>query len=182
MLHSRLGSQNPPSQILKFTGNGKKFLLWIGAEESKASNDTMNFAGPTGLFVDPKTNELYVADACRNRRVIVFDADTGAYKRHWGAYGKRPPDGPSGGQPVEGKYNPDVRSRQFASVHCVTMSRDGLLYVCDRVNNRIQVFQTDGTFVNEVVVAPNSGGMGSTFAIGFSPDQRFLYVADGTNK
>jgi hypothetical protein len=177
-----VGSQNPPSQVLKFTGDGKKFLLRIGTEESKSSNDTANLAGPTGIMVDPKTNEVYITDGYRDRRVIVFDADTGAYKRHWGAYGKKPPDGPSGGQPIEGKYEPDVRSQQFASVHCVAQSRDGLLYICDRVNNRIQVFRTDGTFVKEQVVAPNSGGMGSTFAIGFSPDERFLYVADGTNK
>ena len=95
-------SQNPPSQILKFTGDGKTSLLRLGTEESKSSNDTMNFAGPTGLFVDAKANELYVADGYRNRRVIVFDADTGSYKRHWGAYGKRPPDGPSGDSPLRG--------------------------------------------------------------------------------
>ncbi|HEV8316550.1 MAG TPA: hypothetical protein VGQ10_04040 [Vicinamibacterales bacterium] len=178
-----VGSQNPPSQVLKFTRDGK-FILRIGKEESKSSNDTMSLAGPTGLVVDPKTNELFIADGYRNRRVIVFDADTGAYKRHWGAYGKRPPDGPLGGNPIEGKYDPNVRSQQFATVHCAMQSKDGLLYICDRVNNRIQVFQTNGTFVREGLVAPQTRGFGAVHALAFSPDreQRFLYVADGANK
>ncbi len=175
-----IGTQSPPSQVSKFTRDGK-FLLRIGKEEAKSSNDTMNLAGPTGLFVDSKTNELFVADGYRNRRVVVFDAETGAYKRHWGAYGKRPPDGPQGGEPIEGKYNPNTKSQNFATVHCLTISKDGLVYVCDRVNNRIQVFKTDGTFVNEVVVA-KGGGFGAVHALGFSPDQRFIYVADGQNK
>lgn len=175
-------SQNPPSQVLRFTREGK-FLMRIGKGEAKSSNDTENLAGPTGIVVDPRTNEIYIADGYRNRRVIVFDADTGAYKRHWGAYGKRPPDGPQGGTPIEGPYDPKIRSQNFATVHCLMMSRDNLLYVCDRVNNRIQVFRTDGAYVNETVVA-HSAGFGAVHAIGFSPDpqQRFLYVADAANK
>lgn len=175
-------SQNAPSQVMRFTRNGT-FLMRIGKTESKSSNDTENFAGPTGLWVDAKTNEVFVADGYRNRRVIVFDADTGKYKRHWGAYGKRPPDGPQGGNPIEGPFNPSVRSQHFATVHCLMMSRDGLLYVCDRVNNRVQVFRPDGTFVNEAVIA-TSKGFGAVHAIGFSPDaaQRFMYIADGANK
>ena len=178
-----LDGQSPPSQLLKFTRDGK-FLMRIGKEEAKSSNDTLNLAGPTGLVVDPATNEVYVADGYRNRRVIVFDAETGAYKRHWGAYGKRPLDGPLGGDPIEGKYDPKVRSQQFATVHCVTQSNDRMVYVCDRVNDRIHVFQMDGTFMQEALVAPQTGGFGSVHALGFSPDrdQRFLYVADGANK
>jgi hypothetical protein len=88
--------QNPPSQVLKLTGDGKKVLLRIGREEATSSNDTGNLAGPTGLLVDSKTNELDIADGYRNRRVVVFDAETGAYKRHWGAYGRRPPEGGQG--------------------------------------------------------------------------------------
>lgn len=174
-------NNNAPSQIVKFTKDGK-FLLRIGKQEAASSNDTANFAGPTGMVIDPKRNELFVADGYRNRRVIVLDAETGAYKRHWGAYGKRPPDGPQGGNPIEGKYDPNVRSQQFATVHCIAMSSDGLLYVCDRVNNRIQVFRFDGTFVKEALVAPNTRGFGAVHAIAFSPDQRFLYVGDGANK
>lgn len=176
-----VSSQNPPSQVLKFTRDGK-FLMRIGKEEAKSSNDTVNLAGPTQMFVDPKTNEVFIADGYRNRRVIVFDAATSAYKRHWGAYGKRPPDGPLAGTPIEGDYDPNVRSQQFATVHCAMLSKDGLVYICDRVNNRIQVFRPDGTFVKEGLVAPRTRGFGAVHAIGFSPDQRFLYVADGANK
>jgi sugar lactone lactonase YvrE len=177
-----IDSQTAPSQVMRFTRDGK-FLMRIGQQEAKSSNDPANLAGPTGIWVDPKTNEVYIADGYRNRRVIVFDADTGKYKRHWGAYGKRPPDGPQGGTPIEGEFNPQVRSQNFATVHCIMMSRDGLLYVCDRVNNRIQVFRPDGTYVNEAVIA-QSKGFGAVHAIGFSPDaaQRFIYVADGANK
>ena len=177
-----VGSQSNPSQILRFTRDGT-FLMRIGQQEATSSNDPLNLAGPTGIVVDAETNEVFVADGYRNRRVVVFDADTGVYKRHWGAYGKPPPDGPQGGSPVEGPYDPEVISEQFATVHCLMMSRDGLLYVCDRQNNRIQVFQKDGTFVQEAVIA-TSKGFGAVHAIGFSPEaeQRFLYVGDGANK
>jgi len=128
---------------------------------------------------------VFIADGYRNRRVVVFDANTGAYKRHWGAYGQPPPDGPQSlANLIEGEYDPDYRPEQFFNVHCIAMSRDGLLYVCDRANNRIQVFQTDGTFVQEGFVAPETRAFGAVHAIGFSADeeQQFLYVADGANK
>ena len=182
-----VGNMQDPSQILKFTRDGKRLLLRIGKREAASSNDTTALAGTTGLWVDPNTNELYAADGYRNRRVIVFDADTGAYKRHWGAYGKKPADGPQGGSPVEGDYietirrNPNFKSQQFASVHDVSLSKDGMVYVSDRVNNRIQVFKTDGTYVNELRVS-TGGGFGAAFALAFSPDERFIYLADGQNK
>jgi hypothetical protein len=188
-----------PSPLLKFTRAGK-FVMRIGKEEGKSSNDTTNLAGPTQMIVDPQTNELFLADGYRNRRVIVFDAQTGAYKRHWGAYGHKPPDVPQGSTAVEGgaeyeehmlkggKFTPfwlagpDKRSQNFATVHCVVMSRDRLLYVCDRNNNRLQVFRPDGTFIKEGAIREQTLGSGSVYAIGFSPDQQFMYVADGTNK
>jgi hypothetical protein len=176
-----VGANSAPSQVLKFTRDGK-FIRRFGKEEAKSSNDPQNFAGTTQMFVDSKTNELYVADGYRNRRIVVLDAETGAYKRHWGAYGHKPPDGPQGGNPVEGKYEPNVRSQNFATVHCAIMSKDGLIYVCDRVNDRIQVFKTDGSFVKEGLVGQNAHGFGSVHGLGLSPDQRFLYVADGANK
>jgi DNA-binding beta-propeller fold protein YncE len=154
----------------------------FGESEATSSNDTHGFAGPTQMFVDSKTNELFVADGYRNRRIIVFDADTGAYKRHWGAYGRRPSAESQGGAPIEGPYQPGMKSQNFATVHCAIESKDGLLYVCDRVNDRIQVFKTDGTFIREGFVGANAKGFGSVHALGLSPDQRFLYVADGANK
>ena len=167
------------SMVLKFSQDGK-FLMQIGKPfVGTGSNDLENFKLPAKTLVDPKTNELYVADGYGNRRVIVLDADTGEYKRHWGAYGNEPDD------TQLGPYNPsDPLSKQFRTpVHCVALSDDGLLYACDRANDRIQVFQTDGTYVDEVVVAKDTLGDGSTFDIALSrdPEQRFLYVADGAN-
>jgi DNA-binding beta-propeller fold protein YncE len=175
-----VNNQRSPSQVMKFTRAGK-FLLRLGKEESTSSNDTMNFAGPAGLYVDAMANELYVSDGYRNRRIIVFDADTGAYKRHWGAFGRRPVDPAPG---ANRGSDPAARLQQFVTAHCVTMSRDRLVYVCDRGNNRIQVFQPDGTYVREMRVAPDTKGIGSVHALAFSADedQRFLYVGDGANK
>ncbi len=166
------------SMVLKFTQSGK-FLMQIGKPgKSKGSNDTANLRLPAKTLVDPKTNELYVADGYGNRRVIVYDADTGAYKRHWGAYGHKPDDTP---QPP---YKPsDPPAQQFRNpVHCVVLARRRL-GVCDRTNDRIQVFKTDGTFVKEVFIARNTLVDGSVFDIALSrdPDQKFLYVADGSN-
>src|SRR5262249_40565787 len=141
------------------------------------SNDTTALGKPAGATVDPKTNELYIADGYGNRRVIVFDATTGAYKRHWGAYGKKPDDSVKEPGCVEG-----AKATQFNVPHAVRVSRDGLVYVSDRANCRIQVFKTDGTYVNEVFL--KMAPPGSTFDIDFSVDkeQRFLYSLDGWNK
>ena len=123
-------------------------------------------------------NEVYVADGYGNRRVIVFDADTGAYKRHWGAYGKKPDD------TDPGPYDPAAPMPQvFRTVHCAQIANDGLVYVCDRANDRIQVFRKDGTFVKEAQIAKNTLGDGVIFDIAFSRDtpQRHAFVADGAN-
>lgn len=167
------------NMVLKFTQDGK-FLKQIGKpHSSKGSNDVQNLRLPAKTFVDPKTNELYVADGYGNHRVIVFDADTGKYKRHWGAYGHKPNDDDPG------PYKPNAPlAQQFRNpVHCAQLSHDDLLYVCDRVNDRIQVFKPDGTFVREKIVEPKTLGSGSVWDIAFSndPAQRFLYVADGEN-
>ncbi len=178
---SRMGGVGPvhDSMVLKFTQSGK-FLMQIGKpNRSKGSNDLENLRLPAKTLVDPKTNELYVADGYGNRRVIVFDAETGRYKRHWGAYGHKPDD------TQLPPYNPkDPPSQQFRTpVHGLALSQDGLLYVCDRTNDRIQVFRTDGSFVKETFIEKNTLGDGSTFDVALSrdPRQRFLYVADGSN-
>jgi len=168
------------NEILKFTQDGK-FLMQIGKPgQSKGSNDINNLKGPAKLFIDQKTNELYVADGYGNHRVIVFDAETGKYKRHWGAYGKKPND-----ENVP-PYNPsDPPAQQFRNpVHCVELANDGLLYVCDRSNDRIQVFKPDGTFLKEIFVAKNTMGDGSVWDIAFSkdPQQKYIYLADGANE
>jgi DNA-binding beta-propeller fold protein YncE len=168
------------NEILKFTQDGK-FLMQIGKPGmSKGSNDIDNLKGPAKMFVDRKTNELYVADGYGNHRVIVFDADSGKYKRHWGAYGKKPDD------TNLGNYNPDAPvAQQFRNpVHCAELSNDNLLYVCDRVNDRIQVFKPDGSFVKEVFIAKRTLGDGSVWDIAFSkdPQQKYIYLADGANE
>jgi hypothetical protein len=178
------GSAKEDNQILKFTNTGK-FLMQIGhAGKNRGSNDTENVGGPAGLFVYPKTNELFVADGYFNHRVIVFDAQTGAYKRHWGAYGKRPDDGykfPPRAQLVQGEPQPQFNN----PVHAVVVSNDELVYVADRTNNRLQVFRLDGTFVKETFIARTTlqaEGTVHSFALSPDKDQKFLYVLDGSNK
>jgi DNA-binding beta-propeller fold protein YncE len=168
------------NMILKFTQDGK-FLMQIGKpSQSKGSNDVDNLKGPAKMFIDKATNDLYVADGYGNRRVIVFDADTGKYRRHWGAYGHKPDD------TNIGPYNPDAPiAQQFRNpVHCAELSNDLLLYTCDRVNDRIQVFKPDGTFVKEMIIAKRTLGDGSVWDIAFSkdPQQKYIYLADGSNE
>jgi hypothetical protein len=165
--------------VLKFDRHGK-FLLQIGKPyRSKGSNDTANLRLPAKIFEDPKRQEIYVADGYGNHRVIVFDRDTGKYKRHWGAYGKKPSDADLG------DYHPgSPPAQQFRNpVHCAVLSNDDLLYVCDRVNDRIQVFRPDGAFLKEAFLEKQTLGSGSVWDIAFSkdPQQKFLYVADGEN-
>ena len=132
------------------------------------------------IFVDPKTNEAYIADGYQNKRVVVIDADSGKFKRYWGAYGNKPDDTDLG------RYDPKAPpAQQFRTpVHCADLSNDGLLYVCDRPNDRIQVFKADGTFVKETFIARNTLGDGSTWDVAFSkdPQQKYLYLADGKNE
>ncbi len=168
------------SMVMKFTQDGK-FLTQIGKSGAKLdSNDTGNLGLPAKMYVDPKTDELYVADGYGNKRIIVFDAETGKYKRHWGAYGNKPDD------TNLGPYNPDdPPAKQFRNpVHCAELSNDGLLYVCDRPNDRIQVFKPDGTFVKEVMIEKNTRGDGSVWDIAFSKDprQKYIFLADGANE
>ena len=167
------------TMILKFTQAGK-FLMQIGKPgQSKGSNDVENLRRPAKIFVDKQTNEVYVADGYGNHRVIVYDADTGKYKRHWGAYGNKPED------TNLGPYNPDAPpAQQFRNpVHCAELSVDRLLYVCDRANDRVQVFKTDGTFVKEGFVNKRTLGSGSAWDIAFSRDaqQKYIYLTDGEN-
>jgi len=170
------GNEPPDAQILKFTRDGK-FLLQIGRSgESKGNADTKNLGQPADTSVDPVTNEVWVADGYRNHRVIVFDAETGAYKRHFGAYGKPPDDGPVPRFVLAPGVAPPPK---YGLVHCVKIANDGLVYVCDRVHDRIQVFRRDGTYVTEKILTPEVPGAVSN-DIAFSPDreQRFIYVTD----
>jgi hypothetical protein len=176
-----IGGNGPKdTNILKFSKSGK-FLLQIGHHgKTGGSNDTENLNRPAGIYVYPKTNEVFVADGYGNRRVIVFDADTGAYKRHWGAYGNKPDDTVPRTRVYDGPG-----PAQFNTVHGIRISNDGLVYVGDRVNNRIQVFTPEGKFVKEgFIERKTSTPEGTAFDVAFSADkgQQFLYVSDGSNK
>jgi DNA-binding beta-propeller fold protein YncE len=194
------GGGEKDAQILKFTRQGR-FVLQIGRKgQNQGSNDTANLGAAANMVVDDASNELYVADGYVNHRVIVFDATTGAYRRHWGAYGKVPDDTyfTSAGERLPSPFSGAVQNEnrpsqydpngppppQFRIVHVVRISNDGLVYVCDRTNDRIQVFRKDGTFVTEQFIAPETLGSGSVWDIGFSTDpaQTYMVVPDGTNQ
>ena len=194
------GGGEKDAQILKFTRAGK-FVMQIGRKgRGRGSNDVENLGGAANFEIDRQNNELYVADGYVNHRVIVFDATSGAYKRHWGAYGKRPDDSyfTNAGEKLPSPFSGAVQHEnkpsqydpngppppQFRIVHSVRIARDGLVYVCDRTNDRLQVFRKDGTFVKEVFIAKQTLGSGSVWDLSFSTDpaQTYLIINDGTNQ
>jgi DNA-binding beta-propeller fold protein YncE len=176
-----IGGNDPKdAHVLKFSRSGQ-FLLQLGKpEQNQGSNDPVNFWRVAKISIDAEANEAYISDGYGNKRVVVIDMATGARKRYWGAYGARPDDTDLG------PYDPSAEpAKQFRNpVHCAEPSRDGFVYVCDRVNDRIQVFRKDGTFVNEIRVAPETRGAGSVWDIAFSqdPGQSYIYLADGLNE
>jgi DNA-binding beta-propeller fold protein YncE len=187
------GNGQDDAHVLKFTRSGK-FIAQYGksgfhraASWTKEkpvyeghSNDMDNFGRVAKIFIDPKANEAYLADGYLNKRVAVVDIDSGKIKRYWGAYGSKPDD------TNLGRYNPDAPpAKQFRNpVHCAELSNDGFVYVCDRPNDRIQVFTKDGKFVKEQFVEKQTLSDGSVWDIAFSKDpaQQFLYMADGANE
>jgi hypothetical protein len=138
------GNGERDGQVLKFSQTGQ-FALQIGRPASgAASNDATRLGRPTDVAVDVDAGEAFVSDGYGDRRVIVFDAQTGAFKRLWGAYGGKPSDAAQHYDPAK------PPPKQFGRpVHCVKLSADGLVYVCDRQNDRIQIFRKDGGFVAE---------------------------------
>jgi hypothetical protein len=174
------GAGETDRHLLKFKSNGK-FLMQIGHPSSDPANSlrTDILGRPAGIELDAEAHELYIADGYLNKRVIVFNSETGAFKRFWGAYGNQPNDADPG------PYNPAAPAdQQFRNpVHCVHISVNGLVYVCDRVNDRIQVFTKQGKFVKEFSVRPQTLGAGSAWQFVFSTDahQMFLLLADGGN-
>ncbi len=174
------GNVGADAQVLKFTQDGKFVAQFGKSGQNKGSNDTENFGRPAKIFVDPKENEAYIADGYGNKRVAVIDADTGKFKRYWGAYGNKPDDA------NPGPYNPDAPpAQQFRTpVHCSDLSNDGFVYVCDRPNNRLQVFTREGKFVKEAFFNKKTLGDGAVWDVAFSkdPQQKYLYMADGKNE
>jgi DNA-binding beta-propeller fold protein YncE len=173
------GNGGTDGLVLKFTRDGK-FVKQFGRKGVKAdSNATDHFFQVAKIFVDEKNNELYVADGYGNKRVVVMDTETGQFKRFWGAYGNKPDDKDLG------RYNPTAPLvQQFRNpVHCADLSADGFVYVCDRVNDRMQVFSKDGKFVKEQQYQKDSLGDGSVWDVAFSrdPQQKYIFMSDGRN-
>jgi DNA-binding beta-propeller fold protein YncE len=161
----------PDGMVLKFSADGK-FLLQIGGRgPSKGSRDVTQLGGAAAVDVDPAANEVYIADGYGNHRVIVFDADTGRFKRQWGAYGEAPTDA------VLGPYDPHAPpAKQFRIAHGIRISKDGLVYLSDRLNDRVQIFKKDGSFVAEHIYEPNTRGSGSVGNVSFWPDAQQTYA------
>lgn len=172
------GNGGGDSHVLVFTGDGQFVAQYGMPGQEVDSNSMTHFGQVADIEIDGSSNEAYIADGYRNKRVAVLDASTGAFKRYWGAYGNRPEDG-------RVDYTPgEPLPQQFRGpVHCAVPSDDGLLYVCDRGSDRIQVFRPDGTFVREALISPDTLAQGSTWDISFSndPEQKFIYLADGQN-
>lgn len=176
------GNGDNDGQVLKFTSDGR-FVMQIGKVGPQTGNaDTTRLGRAASLEVDTAAREVFVADGYHNRRVIVFDADTGAFKRMWGAYGKPPP-----AMQVEPNRKAPPTAEQLqtfgTAVHCARLSRDGMVYVCDRINNRVQVFRKDGSYVREFAVEPNAIVNGAVWDLVLSrdPQQQWLFMADGRN-
>ena len=176
-----IGGNGPTdSHILKFSHEGK-FLQQIGTPgQGSASNDSTHFGRVAKITFDAKAGEAYVADGYGNKRVAVLDMNSGKLKRFWGAYGNKPDDARMP------PYDPSAPlAQQFRNpVHCAEPTNDGMVYVCDRPNDRIQVFQKNGKFVKEVRIVPATRGDGSVWDIAFSKDaaQKYMYLADGKNE
>ncbi len=187
-------------QVLKFTADGRQ-LLEIGRPTNAARNnaDTSMLGEPAGIEVDSAAHEVYVSDGYLNSRVVVYDSDTGKFKRGWGAYGialdrvANPPEPTGAAASTLGHYvreGPDyvpgeAPEKQFRTpVHCVHLSVDGYVYVCDRRNDRIQVFTQQGKFVKEFLVHRETKGNGSVWTLSFShdPQQQYLIIGDGVNQ
>ena len=177
------GNGTNDHQILKFTRDGK-FVMQIGrAGKSRGNSDTENLNQPADTFVHSPTNELVVADGYGNRRIIVFDADTGKFKRMWGAFGNRPSDDPPNPAPADA--DPKGASQFVQPVHAARVSKDGLVYVSDRGGKRVQVFRLDGTYVSQVFIgreckAPECGNGSTAASTAFSTDadERYLFVGN----
>jgi DNA-binding beta-propeller fold protein YncE len=187
---------------VKFTRTGQVAMVIGKYNEPGGSNDPTLMGRPSEIWVDPADNEVFVADGYGNRRIVVFDGATGKYLRHWGAYGKPPVDPPKpppgapdpGAPPASPATADPAPPAQFRIPHGIVGSRDGLIYLADRGNNRVQVFRQNGEFVREKILRPLCGaqekatwvpkrpcGIEAAFSVGFSHDgpQTYLYVADG---
>ena len=166
--------------ILKYTTAGK-FVMQIGKSGASTGNlDTENVHQATDVFVDTRAKEVYAADGYGNKRVVVFDSETGKFKRMWGAFGNPPPATfAANAAGPQAQTTPDGPP-EFGLPHAIKVSRDGVVYVADRINNRIQLFTREGKFTKQVRVTADGTTVPVPAGFAFSPDagQRYLYVVD----
>ena len=166
------GYQPQDSAVLKFSSTGE-LLLRIGQRGRPGDDDDTEFLGDgvTSCFHDVVTREVFLSDGYSNHRVIVFNSDTGAFTRMWGAYGEKP--------------SSVAPERQYGSpVHKVARGPNGLIYVCDRINSRVQEFELipgGARYLREVYIAPGTTHFGAAFDIVFTPDDHYMLVDDGIN-
>src|SRR6267378_976323 len=166
-------------QILKFTQDGK-FVMQIGhSNQSKGNADTVNVHRAADVQVNPRTNELIVADGYGNHRIIVFDADNGRFKRMWGAFGNKPVDDDHCEVVTPKEFPPGDGPSNLSIVHAVRLSKDGIVYIADRENRRVQSFTTDGKFLKQIVKTDTQFARDLAFSA--DPDQQFLYVGNGND-
>ena len=172
------GQPESDDMLLKFTPEGELLLQVGGRARSVGNADTENLRRPAEAFVFEDTDEVFVADGYGNRRVIVLNATTGAFTRLWGAFGNTPLDAPPEDEEDDGQG-----PSQFGTVHGIEVSADGLVYVADRNNGRIQIFRIDGTYVRQAFIDPDAESALTAAGLAFSPDpeQQFMYVADQGN-
>jgi hypothetical protein len=160
--------------LLKFTRAGE-FVMQIGhSNMSRGNADTMNVHRAADTQYVEATNELFVADGYGNHRVIVFDADTGAFKRMWGAYG-RPPEDDDHCEIVRYQEFSEPGRPQFSIVHSIRVRNDGMVFVGDRENRRIQKFDSEGNYISQLTM----GDAAFAGDMAFSPDQSLLYSGHG---
>ena len=167
--------------LLKFTSDGE-FVMQIGRRGQTGGNaDTVNVHQPGDVFVHEPTNELYVADGYGNQRVIVFDADSGEFKRMWGAFGNTPETAAPTGRGAAAAQSDPTTAPQFGLVHAVKVSNDGIVYVADRGNQRVQLFTADGTYIRQLVIEGEAAATPAGFAFSPDPEQQFLYIVESAN-
>src|SRR5689334_4940776 len=166
--------------LMKFTMAGK-LVMQIGRSGASTGNlDTENVHQATDVFVDTQAKEVYVADGYGNKRVIVFDSETGKFKRMWGAFGNPPPPTFAANAAVPQPQTTPDGPPEFGLPHSVKVSNDGIVYLADRINNRIQLFTTAGKFLRQVRLATLNNVTPVPAGFAFSPDkkQQYLYVVD----
>lgn len=166
-------------QILKLTPDGKVALRIGESNGSKGNADTRNVHRAADVWVHPATNEVFVADGYGNHRVVVFDAETGGFKRMWGAFGNKPVDNDRCEVVTPKTFPPGRGPAQFSIVHALRVAKDGMVYVADRENRRVQAFTPNGTFMRQLVRTDTP--FARNLALSHDPVQDFLYVGNGTD-